>query len=175
MIIVYKFDDMKKLKEEVSVYHRENNQQITQHFKKSSYNFFPTFKLVASLASVLMIVFFVGIQMMSQNYQIPNASQKPQDMVVDKGESESVNDNTEEPTRNVEQGIYTVVNQRENASKMGYDIVLQVENVTVEYFSTSELILNQPYYFTDNQLYLAKYENGTWSYQMDNTWYKVNP
>ena len=175
MIVVYNMDDMKKLQEEVNGYHRENNQQIKQHFKKNSYSFFPTFKLVARFASILFVVFLVGKQMMPHNYQIRNASQKPQDMVVDKGGSESVNNNTEEPTRNVEQGIYSVVNQRENASKMGYDIVLQAENVTVEYFSTSELILNQPYYFTDNQLYLAKYENGTWSYQMDNTWYKVKP
>lgn len=172
---MYNMDDMKKLQEEVNGYHRENNQQIKQHFKKNSYSFFPTFKLVARFASILFVVFLVGKQMMPHNYQIRNASQKPQDMVVDKGGSESVNNNTEEPTRNVEQGIYSVVNQRENASKMGYDIVLQAENVTVEYFSTSELILNQPYYFMDNQLYLAKYENGTWSYQMDNTWYKVKP
>ncbi len=176
MIVVYNMNDMKKLQEEVNGYHRENNQQIKQHFKKNSYSFFPTFKLVARFASILFVVFLVGKQIIPQSYsEAPKPTYSPQDMVTDKAGSESLGLNIEKPIRVINHGIYTVIEQKESSTKKGYDIVLQQEDEKFDYFSTDELILNQPYYFENNKFYLARYENSLWSYQIDNTWYKVNP
>ncbi len=172
---MYNIDDINKLQQEVSAYRSENEYHITKHFKKKTYGLFPMVRLAVGLASIV-VVFLVAQQTFPLSYsESPNIEQNPQDMVGDKASGESLGANDIEPTRLANKGIYTVIEQSVNTDKKGYDIVFQSENGRLDYFSTDKLILNQSYYFLNDNLYKAQYENGTWSYQMNNTWYKVNP